>query len=307
MIEISGFSDEISYSLDVQIGTLTELNQHFMCPRTIDKKNIADYTADEFAEKIKPRLDAAGIKFSSIGSPIGKIDLYDDEGYKTQLLKLKEMVKICEMTGCRYIRTFSFFVPKKGDYDIEFPEVVKRVKGFLKVVKGHDVILLHENEKKIYGDVPERVLKLYKAVGNPQYKLCYDASNYLQCGVNPYEAYEATKEYTVYYHMKDCLKKIEVPLGTGEGQIQLIIDDLVKRGYDGFLTLEPHTVKYALLKKYIYLLPPFGRLKTMREVYRTIDKNNGKKAFDAVGRKEVYVWQYNNLREILKKAGYIDG
>src|SRR5574344_1515071 len=110
MIEISGFSDEISFNLDDQIRVLTSLNQHFMCPRKLNKKNIAEYTEEEFTTESKPKLDRAGIKFSSIGSPIGKVDVYDDEGYARQIRQLTELIKIAETMHCKYIRTFSFFV-----------------------------------------------------------------------------------------------------------------------------------------------------------------------------------------------------
>jgi hypothetical protein len=102
--------------------------------------------------------------------------------------------------------------------------------------------------------------------------------------------------------MKDCIDGVEVPLGMGQGQIQDIINDLVKSGYDGFLTLEPHTLKYALLKRIVYTLP-IKKLKHLRKVYELIDIKNGVKKYEKVTRKQVYLWQYNNLKEILKKAG----
>lgn len=306
MIKISGFSDEISYKLDDQIKTLTELNQHFMCPRQLDNKSIADYSVEEFKALIMPKLQKANIKFSSLGSPIGKVDVYDEEGYKRQLKQLAELIKIAELMNCKYIRTFSFFIGD-GDYDKAFDTVVEKVKGFLKLVQGHDVVLLHENEKKIYGDTPERELKLYKAIDNPQYQLCYDASNFIQCGVDPYEAYLAVKPYAVYYHMKDCIKGVEVPLGVGDGQIEKIVCDLVKCGYDGFLTLEPHTWKYAMLKRLVYVLPSTKKTKVLKDVYKIIDDKNGVNHFKKVTRKQVYIWQYNNLKTILKKAGCNNG
>ena len=149
-MKISGFADEISFSLDDQISTLKSLNQHFMCPRCIDNKSIADYTVEEFEQNVLPRLKAANISFSSLGSPIGKNDVYDDDAYSAQLTKLAELVKIAKLMDCKYIRTFSFFI-KDGDYDKAFPTVVERVKGFLKLVEGTDIILLHENEKEITG------------------------------------------------------------------------------------------------------------------------------------------------------------
>ena len=63
-MKISGFTDEVSSKLDVQIGVLHELNRHFMCPRGINGKNISEYTAEEFARDVKPVLDREGINNS---------------------------------------------------------------------------------------------------------------------------------------------------------------------------------------------------------------------------------------------------
>lgn len=302
-MKISGFTDEVSSSLDEQIAVLHGLGRHYMCPRGINGKNISDYTAQEFESEIKPVLQREKISFSSIGSPIGKIGLYDDKAYARQCEQLAELVKIARSMGCGYIRIFSFFVEPDGNYDEYFPVAVKKLKGFLDIAKGSGVKLMHENEKRIFGDVPERVKALYDAIGDPDFVLCYDASNYIQCGCDPWKAYEALRDYTVYYHMKDCTEGVEVPLGTGQGRIKDIIGDLAARGYDGFLTLEPHTFKYALLKIPVYLLPPVGKIAKLRRIYRQVDAHMGVGAFQRVGRKEVYIRQHDNLVAMLKEAG----
>ena len=81
MIKISGFIDEASSLLDEQIAVMKELGQEYICPRTIDKKNITGISFEEFEKNIKPKLVENNIKFSSIGSGIGKIKLYDDASY----------------------------------------------------------------------------------------------------------------------------------------------------------------------------------------------------------------------------------
>ena len=302
-MKISGFTDEVSSKLDVQIGVLHELNRHFMCPRGINGKNISEYTAEEFARDVKPVLDREGIKISSIGSPIGKVAIDDEDGYARQLAQLKELVKIAQMTGCGYIRIFSFFVKPDCDYSAMLPVVVGKLRGFLDVVRGSGVKLLHENEKHIFADVPERVAAVYEEINDPDFVLCYDASNFIQCGCDPWQAYLAQRDRTVYYHLKDCTDGVEVPLGTGQGHIREILFDLTARGYDGFLTLEPHTFKYALMKIPVYLLPPAGKLKTLRRVYRQIDKEMGVSAFKSVSRKDVYLKQHENIVKILEEAG----
>ena len=238
-----------------------------------------------------------------------KIDLYDEEGYANQLKKLEELVKICKMMDCKYIRIFSFKV-KPGNYDEYFPLVVKKLRGFLDVVKGTDIVLLHENEKHIFGDEPNRVFALYKEMNHPQFKLCFDASNYIQCGYDAPKAYEMLKDYTVYYHIKDCsLEKIEVPVGHGAGGYREMINDLINnRNYEGFFTLEPHTHRYAICKNifnalcWLAALIPAANINKWHTVFRRIDKEMGVKKWQKVSRKEVFEWQYSEFKKILKEV-----
>lgn len=307
-ITISGFYDEVSSKLDDQIAALKKLNESYMCPRNIDGKNIADYTFAEFVDKVHPRLLKEGIKFSSIGSPIGKVDIDDDEGFEKQLKQLEQLVSIAGLMHCKYIRVFSFYY---GKHDPEecFDKVVARTKEMLKLVRGSGVKLMHENEKKIFGDVPERVLKLYNEIADDNFVLCFDASNYVQCGVDPAAAFDMLKDYTVYYHIKDCSRYgVEVPVGLGEGRYDYILPELVKRGYSGFMTLEPHTFKYAMMKLPVYFVP-FAQLALLNyfKAFRLIDKGMGVKATKSISRKQVFFWQYKNLKNLLEKAGAING
>ncbi|MDE7373639.1 MAG: hypothetical protein K2N18_06215 [Clostridia bacterium] len=107
-IAISGFYDEINSNLSTQIATIKELGESYLCPRNLDGKNIADFTFEEFKENVYPVLSKEGIKFSSIGSPIGKVGIDDEEGFAKQKKQLAELVKIAQLMECKYIRIFSF-------------------------------------------------------------------------------------------------------------------------------------------------------------------------------------------------------
>lgn len=300
-IAISGFYDEISGSLSKQIEVLHKLGESYLCPRNLDGKNIADYTFEEFKEKIYPVLKREGIKFSSIGSPIGKVGIDDEEGFEKQKKQLAELVKIASLMGCGYIRIFSFFYGDKAPESCH-DKVVARLKELLAIVKGSGVKLLHENEKKIYGDVPERVMKLYDAMADEDFVLCFDASNYVQCDVDVKAAFDMLKDRVVYYHIKDCSEfKVEVPVGTGKGCYDYIIAELKKRGYEGFMTLEPHTFKYALLKPVVYFVPFMPLImKNYFKAFRLIDKAQGMGYFSCASREKVFLWQYENLKKLLE-------
>ena len=299
-ITISGFYDEISGRLSDQICVLHELGEQYMCPRNLNGKNIADYTFDEFERDVYPVLQKENVRFSSIGSPIGKVGIDDEEGFEKQKKQLAELVRIAQLTDCRYIRIFSFFYGDKKPEDCH-EKVVARLKELLAIVKGSGVKLLHENEKKIYGDVPERVLKIYNDINDEDFLLCFDASNYVQCDIDPKQAFDALKDYVVYYHIKDCSSyKVEVPLGLGEGCYEYIFDELKKRGYEGFMTLEPHTFKYALFKPIVNFVP-FAALamKDYFKAFRDVDKKMHRRYFACASRKEVFLWQYRNLKKML--------
>ena len=96
---------------------------------------------------------------------------------------------------------------------------------------------------------------------------------------------------------------MEVPVGTGEGRYDYIIGQLKARGYEGFMTLEPHTWKYAVLKPLVYFVP-FVALakKDYYRAFRLIDRKMHRGFFKCASRKQVFLWQYENLKKLLAEA-----
>lgn len=251
-IWISGFADEIHPMLDEQLKVVTGLGMHYICLRAADGKGIADYTPEEFAEKILPRLQAAGVGISSLGSPIGKIGIHDEAAYAQQLEQLENLCKICNLANCKYIRMFSFWMPKGEDPEVYTDEVLEKLAGFAKVAEKYNVILLHENEKDIYGDIGSRCLTILERLASPHFKAAFDFANFVQCGEDPEQCWEMLKQYVVYIHIKDAVKgnNENVLCGTGDGKIPELLKKAIREdGYQGFLTLEPHLVVFSTFKE----------------------------------------------------------
>ena len=105
-------------------------------------------------------------------------------------------------------------------------------------------MLLHENEKDIYGDTPERCLDLVESVGSPALRLAWDSANFVQVGVaHPFDdGYAALRPHLEYLQVKDALSATGevVPAGEGDGQVLLTLTALRDDGYTGFASLEPH-------------------------------------------------------------------
>ena len=200
-IIISGFADEIDPALDVQLKVVKELGMEYICLRAADGKGIADYTVEEFKESILPRLNAAGVKISSLGSPIGKIDIDDEAAYEKQLAQLDTLCQICNLADCKYIRMFSFWMLNKNPDEWK-EEVLKKLRGFADIAAKYGVILIHENEKDIYGDIGSRCKTILDELASPYFKAAFDFANFVQCGEDTAQCWELLKEHVAYIHIK---------------------------------------------------------------------------------------------------------
>ena len=238
--KISGFSDEISKEIVTQFEVLNKLNIRYFEPRGIDGKNISTLNDEEVLE-LKAKMEQYGIKVSSIGSPIGKIKLTDS--FEEHFEVFKRVVKTAKMLDTKYIRMFSFYHEGGDEWTAEErAEVTARLKKMIAYAEEQDVILLHENEKAIYGDTADRCIDLMKELYGPHFKAVFDPANFVQCGQDTKYAYENLKNYIEYMHIKDALfedGKV-VPAGCGDGNVEYVLNALMENGYDGFLSLEPH-------------------------------------------------------------------
>jgi sugar phosphate isomerase/epimerase len=113
------------------------------------------------------------------------------------------------------------------------------------LAEKENIILLHENEHGIYGEKPKECLDILETVNSPNLRCLFDPANFIIEGIKPYrDAYPILKDYIVYLHIKDAKyvpgKIIITPAGEGDGEVREILRALKKKGFDGFLSLEPH-------------------------------------------------------------------
>lgn len=243
-INLSGFADEINPQLDEQIRVLKKLGMHYVEMRGANGKGLVEYPLDE-VEKIKEQLDENDIHLSSVGSPIGKIPIVQD--FEEHFKLFCHTINIAHVMEVPYIRMFSFFMPEGEDPEKYHDEVFRRVGRMADYAAKHNVILLHENEKEIYGDVADRCRKLMEEFYSDHFKAVFDFANFVQCHQDTKEAYEMLKPYIEYVHVKDAEWESGqvVPAGHGDGNVKEILKMLKESGYEGFLSLEPHLADFA--------------------------------------------------------------
>ena len=273
MIKLCAFADEAADSLDGQIIALKRNGINLIELRSVDGKNVVDFTESE-AHEYAERLKSEGISVWSIGSPLGKSDIEEDEA--VYFARLHKLCKTAEIFNCGNIRAFSFF----NAYD-KRDEVMKRLEETVKIARKYGIKICHENEKDIYGDTLKRTLDIINSVDGI-YSV-YDPANFIQCGEEAGETISALFEKTYYFHVKDVIKETGeiVPAGYGNGKIDEIVKGVKN---DTVFTIEPHL---ALFKG-----------------YSSIDKTEMKNKFNFANSSEAFDCAVRAFKDILFGAGY---
>ena len=248
-IILSAFADEYNRDVDVQISALNELGIGYIEPRFVGEKNISELN-DEEAYELKEKLDKAGIKVYSIGSPLGKVNLADD--FDKHLALSERVFKTAKILGAKCIRVFSFYL-REGDKRDEktLAEVTERLTKMIDLADKYGVTLCHENEAEIYGESDADCRTLLDAMGG-RLRCVFDMGNFVLGGCTPYPTgYELLKEYIEYFHIKDAIgTNAIVPPGCGDANIADILAAYARDfDKDVIATLEPHLETFSGLNK----------------------------------------------------------
>ncbi len=278
---LSAFADEAGSTIEEQIKALSENEIDYIEPRSIDGKSIVDMTDKELAD-VKKKLDAAGIKVGSLGSPVGKYSI--EEPFELQLEKTKRAVQICKLLNTTNIRMFSFFVSQ--DHLAENrDEVIRRLRAMVACGKECGVRFCHENESAIYGQMPKEVRELLTVI--PDMYGIFDAANYRMNNADIDKGIDATLIRLAYLHIKDAIysEQIITPAGEGEGKIAEVLQK-VNAATDEriFLTVEPH------LKVF--------------DAYKNIDRHELKNKYAFSSNREAFDFAVAALKNLLKENGY---
>lgn len=234
----SAFTDEAGSSCDAQIKACKRGGFTHLDLRSAGGTTITDLPIDA-APQIRSALETAGIKVHMFGSPIGKIDISGD--FQTDLDRLNHLGELAKIFDCRQVRMFSYYNRTGWDKARWQQASLDRLKRLRDRAGQLGLVLFHENEAKIFGDLPEDVAKIAELRDGQTFKLIYDFGNYVTAGVDNWQTWQMFKDKTDVFHLKDRKFSGEhMPMGEGDGDAKRILADAVAGGWEGPCVLEPH-------------------------------------------------------------------
>jgi sugar phosphate isomerase/epimerase len=236
---LSAFGDEIDDDLETQMDVLRSEGVHQLEFRGAWGRNVLDFDDAQVRDVVR-LLKERDFGVSAIGSPIGKSDITQPREFEME--RLERAIRMAKAFDTDQIRVFSFYVPhgRAAEYR---DEVVRRMQALTDRAAQTGLRLVLENEKDIFGDIPTRCHDILSTINSFWLKMAFDPANFVQVGVRPMaEAWPILADCTTHVHIKDAVfaDGSVRPAGEGDGALPELIDVLVRRGYRGYLTLEPH-------------------------------------------------------------------
>jgi 3-dehydroshikimate dehydratase len=243
MAILSAFADEVTDDFKGQVDFLKSEKVGFIEIRFVNKKNVVDLTQSELRDSNQLMRDH-GVRVSAVASPVGKIRI--DAPFQPHLEKFRRAIDAALFFEAPFIRVFSFYPPDGGAIETYRTEVIERMRKMAELLQNTNLVMVHENEKDIYGSSAENCVDLVKSIDSPKLRLAYDPANFVwgEKITNSFDVcWQMMKPYVVHVHIKDWKlgsDNVGSMPGEGDGQIRNLLEDLAVMKYKGFLTLEPH-------------------------------------------------------------------
>jgi len=255
-LKITVINDEISDNLDETIEFLKYHGIKYVELRTIQKKNLIDYSLEELRE-VRKNLSKNGISVSAFASPLfkwypdnskgelkEKVDTFGFNPHLNLTAKqdyITKAIAVAKALGTRRIRIFSSLKTSSVRYSFVSDPLFKIA---LNEAKKEGITLLLENEPSCYIYKMKDIKSLARKFADEHFGIWFDVANFYKVKEQVFKKdLEELKDVIGYFHLKD-FNEIGNYVALGEGVINYkrIISDIRKifGNKDIFLSIETH-------------------------------------------------------------------
>jgi sugar phosphate isomerase/epimerase len=238
----AGIADEAAPSLAGQVAALRELGWRQIELRSVDGTAIADLDERAF-DRLAWTLADAGLSAVCVDSRIASWARPITTPFDDDLRELEVLARRCAALGTRYVRIMSY--PNDGlDEDEWGRRVVTRVRKLAAQAEDAGLVLVHENCSGWAGTRPDRMRRLVDATGGTALRLLFDIGNGIAYGYEAYEVLADVVDLVAHVHVKDATGTSADPVytmpGDGHSRVADCLRLLLRHGYDGTVSIEPH-------------------------------------------------------------------
>ncbi len=241
----SGISDESGQPIQTQIQAHAELGWKHLELRAVDSVNLTQLPDEKF-DAVYAAVTEAGMGVSCFSSAIANWARPVTGDFAVDVEDLKRAIPRMHRFGTPFIRVMSYpNDPKEPVEEREWRrEAIRRTKELSRIAEDGGITLVHENCSGWGGLSAENSNILLGEVDSPALKVVFDTGNPVTYGQDAWEYYQTVRRDIVYVHIKDARKvdgqDIYTYCGEGDGCVREIVADLLKTGYDGGFSIEPH-------------------------------------------------------------------
>jgi sugar phosphate isomerase/epimerase len=244
-LRLSGLADEAGPDAETQIRAHRHLGLDYLDLRAVDGVN-ATSMADAAFDGLCRRLSESGLRVANFASGICCWGRSATGDFSRDTDELKRAIPRMRRLGALTVRVMS--CPRsEGEVVSEeryTAEVFRRLGELARMAEGGGVVLVHENVGSDWArNDPDRMLRLADEMDSPAFRLLFDMGNVE--GGNPaaevLRVYERIKERIAYVHLKDRRADgVNTWVGQGVVPVREVLRRLVRDGYRGFVSMEPH-------------------------------------------------------------------
>lgn len=257
MMKLAFITDEATQSLAEAIAFAKRHELDGVELRSVDGLPI-DQIPQSTLLSYRKALDDAGLRVCNLAGSFYKSK---PQAREAELEKLGRLCDAADILGCDTIRGFAFFAPTSG------PEITKETLAAfppaIELLTKRGKLLLLEADPSVNTTNHAALAELLRRLDSPALGAIYDPGNDIYDPLHevPYpDGYEAVRPWLRHVHIKDAALDADgnpqcVCIGTGVVDYPRLLRALLRDGYQGWLSLETHYRKNAVISEALMRQP----------------------------------------------------
>ena len=257
-MKLSIISDEVSQQLNEIICFCRQFKLKAVELRSIEGLGAFEFTPG-LAKRMREQFGALGIEVCSLSLPFYKCEYSDLQTRRQHLESLKRSLEMAQYLGAKIVRGFCFW--RHEDAPLTEAALSDAYAPVLPLLADSGVVMGLEADPSVNGHTSAILAGYVRAIGSPFVRAVWDGGNLLYApdGEAPLAGYALLQGLICHVHIKDAVKTADgaraVRVGTGGADVAGQLRQLVRDGYQGYLSLETHYRLTSEISEEILRLP----------------------------------------------------